>query len=56
MFRSPRALNPNPQGLEKKGSKESWHVIYDGKDLMVQMSKLAQKFENRFFGMNSLKK
>jgi hypothetical protein len=32
-----------------KGSKESWHAIYDGKDLMVKMGKLVQKFENRFF-------
>jgi ribosomal protein L31 len=32
-----------------KGSKESWHAIYDGKDLMVKMGKLVQKFKNRFF-------
>jgi hypothetical protein len=32
-----------------KGSKESWHAIYDGKDLMVKMGKLVQKFENCFF-------
>jgi hypothetical protein len=46
---------PQPLSLEskfprfwKKGSKESWHAIYDGKDLMVKMGKLVQKFENRF--------
>jgi hypothetical protein len=52
--RSPRALNPNPK-IWNKGSKELWHAIYAGKDLMVKMGKLDQKFENRF-GMNSLKK
>jgi hypothetical protein len=35
-----------------KGFKESWHAIYDGKDLMVKMGKLVQKSENRFFGDN----
>jgi hypothetical protein len=38
-----------------KGSKESWHAIYAGKDLMVKMGKLVQKFEHHFFRMNSLK-
>jgi hypothetical protein len=54
---------PQPPRLEskspsfwKKGSKELWHTIYDGKNLMVKMGKLVQKFENHFFGMNSLKK
>jgi hypothetical protein len=32
-----------------KGSKESWHAIYDGKDLMVKMGKLVQKFEKSLF-------
>jgi hypothetical protein len=31
-----------------KGYKESWHAIYDGKDLMVKMVKLVQKFKNCF--------
>jgi hypothetical protein len=43
--RSPRALDPNPQGLNK-GSEESWH---DGKDLMVKMGKSVQIFKNLFF-------
>jgi hypothetical protein len=42
-------LNPNPEWFGKKGSKESWHAIYDGKNLMVKMGKLVQKFENCFF-------
>jgi hypothetical protein len=32
-----------------KGSKESWHAIYIGKDLMVKMEKLVEKFENHSF-------
>jgi hypothetical protein len=32
-----------------KGSKKSWHVIYDSKDLMVKMGKLVQKFEKPLF-------
>jgi hypothetical protein len=34
-----------------KESKESWHAIYDGKDLMAKIGKLIQKFKNRFFEM-----
>jgi hypothetical protein len=40
---------PQPPSLESKsprfwnkGSKESWHAICDGKDLMVKMGKLVQ--------------
>jgi hypothetical protein len=33
-----------------------WHAIYDGKDLMVKMGKLVQKFENRFFRNEFLEK
>jgi hypothetical protein len=40
----------------KNGSKESWHAIYDGNNLMVKMGKLVQKFENRFFWNEFLKK
>jgi hypothetical protein len=57
--RVPQPLNlesKSPRFWKKKRSKESWHAIYDGKDLMVKMGKLVQKFKNRFFGMNSLKK
>jgi hypothetical protein len=32
-----------------KGSKESWHAIYDDKDLMVKMGKLVQKSENLLY-------
>jgi hypothetical protein len=46
--RSLRGLNPNPK-VWNKGSKESWHAIYDAKYLMVKMGKLVQKFENLFF-------
>jgi hypothetical protein len=58
MTRVPAAHDPWTQILKvlNKGSKESWHAIYDGKDLMVKMDKLVQKIENRFFGMASLKK
>jgi hypothetical protein len=52
----PPSLEPKSPRFGKKRSKESWHAIYDGKDLMVKMGKLVQKFENRFFRMNSLKK
>jgi hypothetical protein len=54
---------PQPPSLESKSPKfgikdpnKSWHAICDGKDLMVKMGKLVEKFENRFLGMNSLKK
>jgi hypothetical protein len=51
MTRVPAAPEPWIQILKvlNKGSKESWHAIYDGKDLMVKMGKLVQKFKNRFF-------
>jgi hypothetical protein len=51
MTHVPVAPEPWIQILEilNKRSKESCHAIYDNKDLMVQMGKLVQKFENRFF-------
>jgi hypothetical protein len=39
-----------------KGSKELWHAIYDGKDLMVKLGKLVQKFKNHFFRDGFLEK
>jgi hypothetical protein len=51
MTRLPPGPEPWIQILKvlNKGSEESWHAIYDIQDLMVKMSKLVQKFENRFF-------
>jgi hypothetical protein len=51
MTRVPQPLSPESKYSRfwKKGSKESWHAIYDGKYLISKMDKLVQKFENRFF-------
>jgi hypothetical protein len=50
----PAAPEPRIQTLKvlNKGSNESWHAIYDGKDLKVDTK--IQK--TTFLGMNSLKK
>jgi hypothetical protein len=39
-----------------KGSKEFWHAIYDGKDLMVKDGQIdLVNLKTSFFGKNSLK-
>jgi hypothetical protein len=47
MTRVPAALDPWIQILQV--SKESWYATYNGKDLMVKMGKLVQKFEKPLF-------
>jgi hypothetical protein len=51
MTRVPTTPEPWIQILKdfNKGSKESWHAIYDSKDLMVKMGKLVREFKNRSF-------
>jgi hypothetical protein len=44
-FPQPSSLESKSPRFWNKGSKESWHAICDGKDLMVKMGKLVQKFE-----------
>jgi hypothetical protein len=45
----PPSLESESLRFGMKNPKESWHALYDGKDLMIKMGKLVQKSKKCFF-------